>query len=87
VIRAEDFDQAIAKANARRYGLAVGRIGGTPQDDSRFSANVRAGRVSWNRAMTAESPGALGGWDFRGNTIRALDMRQTGVAIRYPCRN
>jgi len=37
--------------------------------------------------MTAESPGALGGWDFRGNTIRALDMRRTGVPIRYPCWN
>jgi succinylglutamic semialdehyde dehydrogenase len=68
VIRVDDFDQAIAEANATRYGLAAGLIGGSPQDYNRFWANVRAGQVSWNRAMTADSPGApLGGVGLSGN--------------------
>jgi len=68
VVRVEDFDQAIAEANATRYGLAAGLIGGSPQDYNRFWANVRAGQVSWNRAMTTDSPGApLGGVGLSGN--------------------
>lgn len=68
VIRVEDFDHALAEANATRYGLAAGLIGGSPQEYNRFWANVRAGQVSWNRAMTTDSPGApLGGQGLSGN--------------------
>jgi succinylglutamic semialdehyde dehydrogenase len=68
VIRVDDFDEAIAVANQTRYGLAAGLIGGTPQDYNRFWAHVRAGQISWNRAMTVDLPGApLGGAGLSGN--------------------
>jgi len=68
VIRVDDFDEAISEANATRYGLAAGLIGGTPQDYNRFWANTRAGLVSWNRAMTTDLPAApLGGVGLSGN--------------------
>ncbi|MBU6267082.1 MAG: succinylglutamate-semialdehyde dehydrogenase [Sphingomonadales bacterium] len=68
VIRVDDFDEALSVANATRYGLAAGLIGGSPQEYNRFWANVRAGQVSWNRAMTADVPGApLGGVGVSGN--------------------
>src|SRR5690606_36891430 len=31
VVRVDDFDQAIAEANATRFGLSASLIGGTPQ--------------------------------------------------------
>lgn len=68
VIRVDDFDEALSAANATRYGLAAGLIGGTPQDYNRFWANIRAGQVSWNRSMTSDIPGApAGGIGFSGN--------------------
>ena len=68
VIRVDDFDQAIAEANATRFGLVSTLIGGTPQDYNRFWANVRAGTVNWNRPTTSEMPGApLGGVGLSGN--------------------
>jgi succinylglutamic semialdehyde dehydrogenase len=43
VIRVDDFDAAIAQANATRFGLTAALIGGSPQDYDRFWAHVRAG--------------------------------------------
>lgn len=68
VVRVDSFDQAIAEANATRFGLAAALVGGTPQDYNRFWANVRAGVVNWNRPTTGIAPAApLGGVGLSGN--------------------
>jgi len=68
VIRVPDFDAAIAEANATRYGLVTSLIGGSPQDYTRFWANVRTGVVNWNRPTTAVAPGVpFGGTGLSGN--------------------
>jgi succinylglutamic semialdehyde dehydrogenase len=68
VVRIDDFDQAIAEANATRYGLSAALIGGSPQDYNRFWANVRAGIVNWNRPTIGSSLSApFGGIGLSGN--------------------
>jgi succinylglutamic semialdehyde dehydrogenase len=68
VIRVDDFDQAIAEANNTRFGLAASLIGGSPQDYSRFWANIRAGIVNWNRPTSGASSAApFGGVGLSGN--------------------
>jgi succinylglutamic semialdehyde dehydrogenase len=68
VIKVDDFDQAIAEANATRFGLSAALIGGNPQDYNRFWANVRAGVVNWNRPTTGASASApFGGIGYSGN--------------------
>lgn len=68
VVRVDDFDEAIAEANATRFGLSAALIGGSPQDYNRFWANVRAGVLNWNRPTNATSPAApLGGVGLSGN--------------------
>ncbi|PNU04698.1 succinylglutamate-semialdehyde dehydrogenase [Novosphingobium guangzhouense] len=68
VIKVSDFDQAIAQANASRYGLAASLVGGTPQEYNRFWANVRAGIVNWNRPTIGPSHAApMGGVGLSGN--------------------
>ena len=68
VIRIDDFDQAIAEANATRFGLSAALIGGSPQDYNRFWANVRAGIVNWNRPTIGASLAApFGGIGLSGN--------------------
>jgi succinylglutamic semialdehyde dehydrogenase len=68
VIKVDDFDQAIAEANATRFGLSASLIGGNPQDYSRFWANVRAGIINWNRPTTGASSSApFGGIGYSGN--------------------
>jgi succinylglutamic semialdehyde dehydrogenase len=68
VIRVDDFDQAIAEANNTRFGLAASLIGGSPQDYSRFWANIRAGIVNWNRPTSGASSAApFGGVGYSGN--------------------
>lgn len=68
VIKVDDFDQAIAEANATRFGLAASLIGGAPQDYNRFWANIRAGIVNWNRPTNGASSAApFGGVGFSGN--------------------
>ena len=68
VVKVDDFDEAIAVANATRYGLAAGLIGGNPQQYSRFWAGVRAGIVTWNRATTTDlAASPLGGVGLSGN--------------------
>lgn len=62
VQRVADFDEAIAIANATRFGLAAGLVS---QDDGlwrRFVAEVRAGVVNRNRPTT----GASGAMPFGG---------------------
>jgi succinylglutamic semialdehyde dehydrogenase len=68
VIKVDDFDQAIAEANATRFGLSAALIGGSPQDYNRFWANVRAGIVNWNRPTIGASLAApFGGVGLSGN--------------------
>jgi len=68
VIEVDDLDAAIAEANATRFGLAAGLIGGSPQDYNRFWAHIRAGQVSWNRPTTTDLPAApFGGIGHSGN--------------------
>ncbi|KLE35043.1 succinylglutamate-semialdehyde dehydrogenase [Aurantiacibacter luteus] len=68
VIRVDDFDEAIAEANATRFGLSASLVGGTPQQYNRFWANVRAGIVNWNRPTNGASSAApFGGVGYSGN--------------------
>ena len=68
VVVVDDFEAAIAEANATRFGLCAALIGGSPQDYNRFWAQVRAGVINWNRPTHAHSPGApLGGVGLSGN--------------------
>jgi succinylglutamic semialdehyde dehydrogenase len=68
VIRVDDFDQAIAEANNTRFGLAASLVGGSPQEYSRFWANIRAGIVNWNRPTSGASSAApFGGVGYSGN--------------------
>jgi succinylglutamic semialdehyde dehydrogenase len=68
VIRADDFDTAIAEANNTRYGLSASLISQTPALYDRFWANARAGIVNWNRPTNGASSSApFGGIGWSGN--------------------
>ena len=68
VIRVDDFDEAIAQANATRFGLSASLVGGTPEQYNRFWANIRAGVVNWNRPTNgASSSQPFGGIGYSGN--------------------
>ncbi|MDQ2879318.1 MAG: succinylglutamate-semialdehyde dehydrogenase, partial [Pseudomonadota bacterium] len=68
VIRATDFDAAIAEANNTRYGLSASLISQTPALYDRFWANIRAGIVNWNRPTNGASSSApFGGIGWSGN--------------------
>ncbi|WP_375402576.1 succinylglutamate-semialdehyde dehydrogenase [uncultured Sphingomonas sp.] len=68
VIRADDFDAAIAEANDTRYGLSASLVCQTPKLYDRFWANARAGIVNWNRPTNGASSGApFGGVGLSGN--------------------
>ncbi len=68
VVRVKDFNEAIAEANATRYGLCASLIGGTPEMFDMFWANIRAGIVNWNRPTIGEASKApVGGIGLSGN--------------------
>jgi len=68
VVRLHDFDEAIAEANATRYGLSASLVSQTPELYDRFWANVRAGIVNWNRPTNgAASNMPFGGVGWSGN--------------------
>ena len=68
VVRVDDFDEAIAEANATRFGLVAALVGGTPEHYNRFWANVRAGVINWNRPTINPSAAApIGGVGLSGN--------------------
>ena len=68
VIRADDFDAAIAEANNTRYGLSASLICQTPKLYDRFWSNARAGIVNWNRPTNGASSSApFGGVGWSGN--------------------
>jgi succinylglutamic semialdehyde dehydrogenase len=68
VIRAPDFDAAIAEANNTRYGLSASLISQTPALYDRFWSGIRAGIVNWNRPTNGASSAApFGGIGWSGN--------------------
>ena len=68
VIRVADFDAALAEANATRFGLAAGLIGGDAALYERFWSETRAGVVNWNRPTNgAASNAPFGGVGVSGN--------------------
>ena len=68
VVRVADFEEAIAEANATRFGLSASLIGGTPNDYNKFWANIRAGIINWNRPTNGASSAApFGGVGLSGN--------------------
>ncbi|KGE04350.1 succinylglutamate-semialdehyde dehydrogenase [Pseudohaliea rubra] len=68
VLRYDDLDEAIAGANATRYGLAAGVIGDA-EDRYRYCLErLRAGIVNWNGPTTGASGAApFGGIGDSGN--------------------
>ena len=68
IIRVPDFAGALAVANATRFGLAAGLIGGDQALYDLFWASSRAGVVNWNRPTTgASSASPFGGIGASGN--------------------
>jgi succinylglutamic semialdehyde dehydrogenase len=64
----DDFDEALRLANATRFGLAAGLIGGDRTRWQAFLDQVRAGVVNWNRPLTGASSAApFGGVGASGN--------------------
>ena len=68
IVRVPDWDAAIAAANATRFGLAAGLIGGDAALFDDFWARSRAGIVNWNRPTNGASSAApFGGIGASGN--------------------
>ncbi len=68
VIRVNEFTEAIAEANATRFGLSASLVGGTPKMFDEFWANIRAGIVNWNKPTNgASSKAPFGGIGLSGN--------------------
>ncbi|WP_440995623.1 succinylglutamate-semialdehyde dehydrogenase [Arhodomonas sp. SL1] len=66
--RHDGLGDAIDRANATRFGLSAGLIGGEGADFERFRTEVRAGVVNWNRPLTgASSRAPFGGIGLSGN--------------------
>lgn len=58
VYRVKDFDAAIARANATRFGLSAGLLCDDKSKWEKFLALSRAGVVNWNRQTTGASGAA-----------------------------
>jgi len=68
VWRYDDFTQAIALANATRYGLSCGLISPDREKFDRLLLEARAGIVNWNKPLTgAASSAPFGGTGASGN--------------------
>jgi succinylglutamic semialdehyde dehydrogenase len=68
VQRVATLDDAIAVANATRYGLAAGLLSDDPAQWRIFAKKIRAGIVNWNRPLTGASSAApFGGVGASGN--------------------
>ncbi|MBA4013513.1 MAG: succinylglutamate-semialdehyde dehydrogenase [Phenylobacterium sp.] len=68
VIRAADWDGAIAAANATRFGLAAGLLSDDEARYRDFWSRARAGIVNWNRPTTgAAATAPFGGPGLSGN--------------------
>ncbi|KNC94921.1 succinylglutamate-semialdehyde dehydrogenase [Trabulsiella odontotermitis] len=68
VWRYDTFDDAIAQANATRYGLACGLISPDREKFDQLLLEARAGIVNWNKPLTgAASTAPFGGTGASGN--------------------
>ncbi len=68
VWRVADFDEAIARANATKFGLSAGILTDDKAKWERFLTLSRAGIVNWNRQTTGASGAApFGGIGDSGN--------------------
>jgi len=68
VFRVNDFDEAIARANATKFGLSAGILTDDKTKWEKFLALSRAGVVNWNRQTTGASGAApFGGIGASGN--------------------
>ena len=68
VVRVASFEEAMAAANATRFGLSAALVGGDRALFDRFWAMSRAGVVNWNRPTTgAASNAPFGGVGWSGN--------------------
>jgi succinylglutamic semialdehyde dehydrogenase len=68
IIRYTGFDHAIAQANNTAYGLSAGLLADDAALWQRFSREIRAGIVNWNRPTNGASSGApFGGPGRSGN--------------------
>jgi len=79
VSRYRDFAHAIEQANATRYGLAAGLLGGTREQFETFWLNSRAGIVNWNRPLTGAASASPFGGIGRG---RRRLLRLSGGFLR-----
>ncbi len=85
VVRAPDFEAAIDRANATRYGLSAGLISDERARWDRFLNRSRAGVVNWNRPTTGAAAtlpfGGLGlSGDGRPSAYYAADYCAYPVA-------
>jgi succinylglutamic semialdehyde dehydrogenase len=68
VSRASDFADALAQANATRYGLSASLISPSHERYDQFWTGIRAGIVNWNRPTNgAASSAPFGGIGWSGN--------------------
>lgn len=68
VFRVGDFDEAITRANATKFGLSAGILTDDKSKWEKFLALSRAGVVNWNRQTTGASGAApFGGIGASGN--------------------
>ncbi|WP_105647827.1 succinylglutamate-semialdehyde dehydrogenase [Cronobacter dublinensis] len=68
VWRYDEFDEAIALANATRYGLSCGLISPVREKFDQLLLEARAGIVNWNKPLTgAASTAPFGGVGASGN--------------------
>jgi succinylglutamic semialdehyde dehydrogenase len=68
LVRTDSLDDAIARANATRYGLSAGLLSDRREDWELFFRKIRAGVVNWNRQTTGASSAApFGGIGASGN--------------------
>lgn len=68
VQRYADFGEALALANATRFGLSAGLLADDSGLFARFYREIRAGIVNWNRPLTgASSASPFGGVGQSGN--------------------
>jgi succinylglutamic semialdehyde dehydrogenase len=68
IYRYEHFDEAVALANATRFGLSVGLVSPDRELFERLLIEARAGIVNWNKPLTGASSAApFGGVGASGN--------------------
>jgi len=68
LVRVDSFEEALAAANATRFGLSAALLGGDRALFDRFWGEARAGVVNWNRPTNgAASSAPFGGVGLSGN--------------------